>query len=427
MRRFGTIAGIALIAVLVGVAVFWRSKRTTDADLNERVATSISRIEAATGLKFKKPPVIESRTREEVRAFLVAQFEDSSMARELVGQELVLKRMGMFPEDRSLKTVYLDVLEEQIAGYYDPKSKVLYVVDGSPAQMRDITVTHELIHALQDQYLALDSIQKIRGRDDIQIAAQAVIEGQATFEQMRIMFGQELGAMIPGGWDGIRKIIRDEQTKMPKFSAAPLVVQEMLLFPYLSGADFAHRYSEKRPGDTLLFHMPQSTEQLLHTDAYFSAAPDHPTEVKLPALAGVTPLYENTIGEFGIRLFLFEFLRLEIDAMRGAMGWDGDRYILFRSGESTGIAWVTLWDNTIEAAEFRNQITAQKRYRPEQIPAARRPGTISGELYSEDGRSYFIGAAEIAGKAAVIYIDVPRGASWEVLDVRAIKTTEGGR
>jgi hypothetical protein len=422
MRKFGTIAGGVLIVVLVGVAIFWSGKRGDNkSGLDIRVSESVAKIEEALGMKFRQPPVIESRSKEEVRAFLLAQFEDTSTARELAGQELVLKRLGMFPEELSLRQVYLDVLEEQIAGYYDPRTKVLYVVDGSPEQMRDITVTHELIHALQDQYLPLDSIQNIRGRDDHQIAAQAVIEGQATFEQMRIMFGEELGVVVPGGWDGMRKLIRDEQSKMPKFANAPFVVQEMLLFPYLSGADFAHRFSERRQSDTLLRHIPVSTEQLLHTDAFFSDSVDQPTELELPPLNGVTRIYENTMGEFGVRLFLFEMLRQEMEAMRGAMGWDGDRYVLFRTGESTGIAWVTVWDSPFEAAEFRNQISQSKRYLPRDVPAARRPGTIYGEELVEKNRTIYLAGAEIGGKPAVIYVDVPQGTSWDVLDVRKIR------
>jgi hypothetical protein len=203
VRKYGIFAGFGLIAVLIAIAVYWSGKRTPQADLDGRVADAVKSIETSVGLTFKTPPVIEDRTREEVRAFLLREFEDSSTARELVMQELVLKRLGMFPEELSLRKTYLDVLEEQIAGYYDPKTKVLYVVDNAQGEMRDITVSHELIHALQDQYLRLDSIQKIRGRDDRQLAAQAIIEGHATFEQMRIMLG-DIRAVVPGGWEGSR-------------------------------------------------------------------------------------------------------------------------------------------------------------------------------------------------------------------------------
>ena len=58
------------------------------------------------------------------------------------------------------------VLTEQIIGYYDPKTKVLYVVEGAPEEYVGITIMHELVHALQDQYVNLDSLEHITGDDD---------------------------------------------------------------------------------------------------------------------------------------------------------------------------------------------------------------------------------------------------------------------
>ena len=71
-------------------------------------------------------------------------------------------------------SMLVKLLTEQIIGYYDPKTKVLYVVKGSPEDYTGITIMHELIHALQDQYTNLDSLQHIIGDDDRAAAAQAV-------------------------------------------------------------------------------------------------------------------------------------------------------------------------------------------------------------------------------------------------------------
>jgi hypothetical protein len=423
---------VALVVVLVlGGVLFAISRREGDPSLNAKVAEMIPQIEGAMGLKFKTPPVVDSRSREEVRSFLVAQLEDSATARELEGQELVLKRLGLMEESQSLKQLYLDVLEEQIAGYYDPKTEVLYLVDGTGPEIRDITLTHELVHALQDQYFPLDSIQDMRGQDDRQLAAHAVMEGQATLEQMVIMFGQDLNTLIPGGWESVRQMIRDEQVRMPRFAAAPIVVQEMLLFPYLAGADFVRRFKEHRPGENVLENIPLSTEQLLHTTAFLSGR-DDPSEIQLPPLNGHTALYENSMGEFGTRIFLYEHLRRAEDALRGAMGWDGDRYVLFRAGESTGIAWVSVWDSNVEAAEFRDQVarhleTSFRSPRRRLMPGDRRPGALDGMEYIAEGRIMYLAGAEIGGRPAVIYVDVPEGSSTAVFDIRQVQLTERER
>ncbi len=51
----------------------------------------------------------------------------------------------------------LTLLAEQVIGYYDPKVKVLYVVQGAGEENVVLTISHELVHALQDQYFNLDS------------------------------------------------------------------------------------------------------------------------------------------------------------------------------------------------------------------------------------------------------------------------------
>ena len=105
------------------------------------------------------------------------------------------------------------MLTEQVIGYYDPATKVLYVVKGADEKTVAITITHELVHALQDQYVNLDSLQKLTGDNDRLTAAQAVIEGQAQFEQLSIMVGGSSNiALRVGGRDRMREMIRENQS-----------------------------------------------------------------------------------------------------------------------------------------------------------------------------------------------------------------------
>ena len=153
-------------------------------------------------MKFKRPPKVEARTREQVRAFLMKKFDEETPAQELAGEEAAYKLLGLLPDTMDLRKFLLAVLNEQVVGYYDPATKVLYVVQGADEQTVGITVTHELVHALQDQYINLDSIQKATGDNDRLTAAQAVIEGQAQFEQLSIMLGgSDNVALRVGGRD----------------------------------------------------------------------------------------------------------------------------------------------------------------------------------------------------------------------------------
>ena len=386
----------------------------------KQVGDAVPKIEEAVGLKFKHPPQVETRTKAEVRAFLLKEFCDSVQIRELAGQEMAYKRFGLIPDTLNLKKLLVDLLEEQIVGFYDPKTKVLYIVNGSPAEVVSVTVTHELVHALQDQYISLDSIQKMEGDNDRESAAQAVFEGQAVYEQIAVMLGNNNAAFnLPGGWDRVREMIRDNQSSMPIFAAAPPILQETLIFPYLSGAEFIRNYIERRRGSVVYNDMPTSTEQILHPSAYFLNR-DAPTEINLGKLSNATSLYQNDLGEFETRLFLFQFLQNQDDAVRGAMGWDGDRYAVVNTPKGQGIVWLSVWDSPTDAGEFYDLLGDAVAKRFTTKAAA---GAAGSKTYSANGRTIQISTLEVGGRPAVSYVDVPAGASTSIIQPMQVKLT----
>ncbi len=409
-----SVAALALLAAMSTTACRERPKYS--GPYGKQVATAIPKIEEAVGLKFKTPPKVETRSRAQVRAFVAQEFLAPEAQKDLAGTEASYKRFGMIPDTLNLQKFMVDLLEEQIVGYYDPKTKVLYVVDGSPREAVDITVTHELVHALQDQYINLDSIQGIHGQNDRSVAAQAIFEGQAVYEQIAASLGgTNVAINLPGGWDRIRDMIRENQSSMPIFAAAPLVIQETLIFPYLSGAEFVRNFKDRRAGQSIYEDVPASTEQVLHPVAFF-ARRDVPTAVELGKIAG-TPVYENTLGEFETRLFIFQHLGDQNEAVRAATGWDGDRYVLFNAAGGQGLAWVTVWDSAVEAAEFydiADQAIAKR------FNAKATAGNLS-KSYSANGRSVKLSTTEVAGRPIVIFVDVPAGANTNVVDVTQIK------
>ncbi len=387
-----------------------------------QVAEAVPRIETAVGLKFKKPPPVESRSKAQVRAFVTRQLTDPRAQREFAGITAAYKRLGMIPDTLDLAKFLTDLLEEQIVGYYDPQTKVLYVVEGAPAEAVSITVTHELVHALQDQYISLDSTQKVEGQNDRTSAAQAVFEGQAVYEQINAMLGgTNVAINLPGGWDRVREMIRENQSSMPIFAAAPVIIQETLIFPYLSGAEFVRNFKERNGAKSIYSDMPVSTEQILHPALYFGRR-DMPTSVALPPLNGVATTYQNTLGEFETRLFLFQHLADQNESVRGAAGWDGDRYALFDTAGGHGIAWVTVWDSPVEASEFRDLLkeAIRKRYKGVSTASAGAASTV----FTGAGRTVEIRAAEIGGRPVVLYVDVPQGASTAVIDLGKVQLRE---
>lgn len=408
---------LVLLAPLV-VAACDRRRGALD-PIGARVEAAMPRIERVTGLKFKTPPKYELRSRDQVRDFLLGKLDEATPAEELRGQEAAYKAFGLIPDTLDLRRFLVDLLTEQILGYYDPATKVLYVVRDAPSDLTGITVTHELVHALQDQYLNLDSIQKAHGDSDRQAAAQAVLEGQATWAQMQDMLnGADLATRIPGGWEQIRQQIRDNQSAMPKFANAPMAIQESLIFPYLSGAEFVRRYETRRDTRSPLVTLPVSTEQILSEEAFFGATPDLPLRVTLPGRPAAGE-YEEIMGEFGTRLFLYQHAKDNRSAIDGAHGWGGDRYRVVNTPKGRGVVWATAWDSPMDAAQFVDALgqALVRRYRT----GGASMSSSGVRTYVGQGRTVVVTPREVSGRNIVLMVDVPAGASTALIDVARIR------
>lgn len=385
----------------------------------DKVAIDIPQIEKAVGVKFKTPPKLELRSRDQVRDFLLAKLREPEAQKQMANSERTYKLLGMLPDTMHLTDFFVKVLTEQIMGYYDPKTKVLYVVDGAPEEFVGLTIMHELVHALQDQYVNLDSLEHIVGDDDRAAAVQAVIEGQATYEQVFIMAGGSgnLAAQLPGGWESMRTTIREAQQNQPIFSSAPMVIQETLLFPYINGADYVRRFKSRRPGKLPLDNLPISTEQLMHDSAYFATQPDAPSEVTLPSIAGSVD--QNNFGEFGTRLFLFKHTKDQDRSIRASNGWDGDRYALVKTPSGDAFVWVTVWDAPADAAEFMSAVDGVMKARFNATPR------VTGERrhFETAKRTVDVDVRELNGRPVVLYVDVPTGSSANLIDFGKVKVT----
>ena len=405
--------GALVVAATLGCRGEKTSSKETYAD---KVTKYVPQIENALGVKFKTPPKMEVRTREQVREFLLQRMEEPEIKTQVANQEAMYKLLGLAPDTLHFSDLLVRLLTEQIIGYYDPKTKVLYVVQGSPEDYAGITIMHELIHALQDQYTNLDSLEHIVGDDDRAAAVQAVIEGQATYEQLYIMSGggSNIAAQFPGGWDSMRQAIRDNLKSQPVFSSAPRTLQESMLFPYINGSDFARRYKAHYGKGMPFDSLPVSTEQLMHDAAFFSKK-DVPSEITMPSIPGTFEL--NTMGEFGARVFIYAHTRIEDISIRASNGWDGDRYALVKTPGGNAMVWVSVWDQRQDGVEFIDGLDQALRAR------FNRQARVEGERrhYESDKRTIDIDVREVDGRPVVLYVDVPAGQSTSLIDFSKVK------
>ncbi len=225
-------AATAVVSTALLVAACGGQDRRVEGPYAKVAGDAIPRIEDVTGLKFKSDPKIEARSRDDVRAFLEKRFREDLPDEEIAGTRAAYRLLGLIPDTLDLRAFMLDLLTEQVVGYYDPETKVLYVVEEAPPEQASIIIAHELVHALQDQYMSLDSLQLLRGDNDRQIAAHAVIEGQATIVQIQSMLGgADRATALPGGWDRVRHIIRESTSQKPVIATAQSIIHDTLIYP----------------------------------------------------------------------------------------------------------------------------------------------------------------------------------------------------
>jgi hypothetical protein len=283
------------------------------------------------GLPQTEPLKKTLRSREEIRAYVLRQMSEDKDAAKRATDEKILKRLGLIPRDFSLDSYMVDLLSEQIAGLYDPKSKEFYIADWIPAADQREVMAHELTHALQDQHFHIETWRDAaKPNDDAEAARDAVLEGAAFVAMMEYCLKKQVCA----GNDS------QGPEQFPVLEKAPPFLKDDLLFPYIDGGNFAQQILLARGGwagfHTVFENPPVSTQQIMHPELYLRGVV--PQEVKLPDLLHDLPkqwkqLDSNIVGEFGLQEVLKQYLG-ENRADDLSRVWAGDRYAFYEKQET---------------------------------------------------------------------------------------------
>lgn len=387
MRRLLPI--VVLAAACRGEAPRTPTGDEADARFAALVDTLTPAVEKSVGLSFREPPRSAVRSREQVRRYLEAKLDEELPPARLRGIETAYRLFGLIADSIELRPLMLDLLTEQVVGFYDPDSATLFGVSGAPPDQLRIMAAHEMVHALQGQYLPLDSILDQRGSNDRATAAQAVLEGQAMVASIGAVTGSD-ALSDPGIWALFREQARNAQQSMPRFAAAPLIVREALIFPYIEGAEFMRWWASSPHADTMPYgpRMPESTEQILHPDRY--AAGDRPLAITFPP-ADSTVMHEDALGELEVRILGAMLNGNEEVAYTVPLGWAGDRYRVTETAAGPALEWLIAFDDARSRDRFATGIGAK-------LAASRR------EAYQ--GR---LEPADIAGRPGLRYRLTPSG------------------
>lgn len=341
------------------------SSARADAEARARASleTTLRRVANARGLAARRPVELKTLNREELLAHLLKKVEKELPPGVLALQGEALRAFGVLPPGYEFEKGILALLQGQIAGFYDPDERAMFLLDDLSDTSRDETLNHELVHALQDQAFDLSARLKYReGQGDASAATQALIEGDATSAMFDVAQGPAITAQIDKA--ALRKMFSLSAALSPSGAAAPSILKSSVFSSYVDGFAFVQQLRARdnwATVDAAFVTPPVTTEQVLHLDKFDKREPAVPV---VDPIAGLPPdfsvAYTDAMGELGLRLLLEEWVPRET-AERAAAGWGGDRYVVARRTPSSGppeyaVAAILAMDTAADAAELEEAL-----------------------------------------------------------------------
>jgi hypothetical protein len=322
-----------------------------------KVAPIARRVETIRGLRFKhlpKPLIVSAA---QTRADSLRDLDRQTTPKERRAAAQVLELLGLLKPGVDLRAVEGDVASEQVAGYYDTRRKRLAIVAGAVGAddvTSEITLAHELDHALDDQRIGVRDLGSA-GADDYASAYTALVEGVAT----SVMDQYARRYIDPSR--AFSSAFASAGPALASTKKIPPYLLSSILFSYTSGEKFVNELRRVGHGWKLVNYAlrrrpPRSTEQVIHPEKYF--VDERPVPVPASGLRSLLPrgwkrVAGGTVGEFDTD----QVLKLAVPAGAAgdaAAGWGGGSYVLWSGADpkqsTLVLAWA--WDTPRDAAEF---------------------------------------------------------------------------
>ncbi len=266
--------------------------------------------------------------RDQVERYVGDRIRDDEDAQRLQRGAAVLKKFGLLPRDFALESFLVELLKEQVAGYYDTKTRTVYMLDWVTPETQQPVLAHELTHALQDQNFGLEkwikqpdiggnSAYKDIVADEAIAARHAAVEGQAMAVMIDFLLAPAGGSLLnsPMITEAIQHgMLEGAEAQSPVLRRAPLYIRQLLMFPYTYGLDFIRELLVNRGKEGayagVFANPPHSTRQVMEPATYLSGEQLAPlTPPDLDAVVG--PGYERydvgSVGEFDVSVIVQQF------------------------------------------------------------------------------------------------------------------------
>jgi hypothetical protein len=312
-------------------------------------------------------------SQDKLKEYMQKKIETLKSQEDFEKERKLLVKLGIIDGNIDYREMVVDLMTHNVAGFYEPKENKMYIVEETASVFSPFlpseVVVHELVHAMQDQYVFLDNFEEDLATSTIDksLALKSVIEGEATFVSYSIFsdFIKKAGSNSAykeriEAFDLERFILESQ------LLAAKSLSQEFkqkgamhyLLFPYINGGTFV-KYAFDNGGwqkvDTIYKNPPLSTEQIIHPEKYFlvedKPLPLAPKNLDFLKNQGFGEISSGVLGEFTLYTLALSFLD-ELYAKMISSGWGNDNYYLYEKEGKMVLVIDSRWDSPQEAEEF---------------------------------------------------------------------------
>jgi hypothetical protein len=368
-------------------------------DLSKSVTEMLERVAGVRGLS----PRAKVRSAVLSRAELLARVRKhiaEQMPRDVIrNQGEILVALGLIAPDYDYEEGTLGLLEGQLAGFFEPSDKTMYLAADLPEEAVLPTLAHEMVHALQDQHFELGQKMSYQPEaNDRESAIQSLAEGDATSVMMDVMLDGR-GSAVDVSDDLLANGIEMSMALQSSSAKVPRVLRASLLAPYIDGVRFVHalrRRGDWRAVDDVWRDPPETTEQILHLEKLDVREKAEPVDVPAsPDPEKWKAIYDDVFGEQGLRVAIGEWMPSRAAAV-AASGWAGDRAVLYQQGSRFAIAWRVRFDRAWPADPGA---WAQRAFRA--IANGIRPG-VAGKSVCKDRGAVGPLAVEHRGRDLVL-------------------------
>ena len=279
-------------------------------------------VERERGLKFKHPVKVKLLGR---RAFLKKLHGSQGQPKPAEVEQLTstLAALGLISPRLDVVTAFKKAYDAGTLGFYDFKDKRLYVRGTRATPGVRAVLSHELTHALDDQWFGLLRPKLRKDNQEKGLAFTALSEGDA--ERTRVDYEATMTAAD-------KRVAEREEGDQSKPPHVPQTVLILIAFPYIVGPNFVKAlvaHNGNKAIDAAFRSPPVDSEQLIDVQAYFSH--DEPKHVATPAADGVR-VDHSDLGYIGLLLALERHVGADT-ARQAVAGWGGDQYATWRAGD----------------------------------------------------------------------------------------------